>query len=123
MLIGRLYDLRAHVVVHSRASQPWSAGDIWGLGIVLLGLVCGGCAALSTSCSTRGSAASLDALQEHIARQLTDQLHEARVNLRAAASKVHLVMQTSRRRMAGEPHHQSLAVLRGFKTLQHCCCL
>ena len=78
---------------------------------MLLGLVCGGCMVLSTDCSTRGRAASLDALQEHIARQLTDQLHQACINLRAAAGKVHLVMPTSRCRMAGMAHHQSLAVL------------
>ena len=81
---------------------------------MLLGLVCGGCTVLSTSCSSRGRAASLDALQEHIARQITDQLHQARTNC-VLRSTVTQRTQPRRRRL--ESHHQSLALLPGIKSL------
>lgn len=60
-----------------------SSGDMWGLGMVLLGLVSGGRGMLSTSCGRAAggaAAASLDDLQEHIAGQLTSQLHQARAS-------------------------------------------
>jgi serine/threonine protein kinase len=68
---------------------------------VLLGLVCGGCTVLSTDCSTRGSAASLDALQEHIACQLTDQLHQARMF--CVLQQLIIWTTQPRRRKAAEP--------------------
>lgn len=67
----------SYCVPQVESPQPSSAGDMWGLGVVLLGLVCGDRPVLSTTCETRTGAASLDALQEHITRQLTDQVHKA----------------------------------------------
>lgn len=61
---------------------------MWGLGMVLLGLVCGGPVALCVDCTPGGGPASLDALQHHISAQLTDRLHKVRLRLGKRSSAV-----------------------------------
>ncbi len=54
-------------------------GDMWGLGVVLLDLVCGGPAALLTAPQLGGRPAPLEAVQRLLAHQLGSHLQQVRL--------------------------------------------
>lgn len=64
-----------------------TAADMWGLGAVLLHLVCSGPVALGSAPPASGRPASLDALQDSLASRLVVLVHQASTSLSLLMAK------------------------------------
>lgn len=93
-----------HGLNTSQPSNRSTAGDMWGLGAVLLSLVCGDSIALGAASGAGSKPASLDDLQAGIASQLALSLQQASASCSLSSHPRRPLLQPHRKPL--RPHHR-----------------